>query len=176
MAEFRDEAAQIEARELGRLLATLRRALGLSQAEAGARAGMTGQGWGLYETGRRPGVFRPDVRRRLAAALGVPEDRLRAAAPRAAGQPPAQLTLTDDALDPWASAGTIVDYEPGRFPRRGQGCVVEGVDGALSVWLFDGADAGRLHLRGGEGGLDARHSLDRAQVLSVAAVIARRDA
>lgn len=100
---------------------------------------------------------------------------MRAAPQSVAGRGPAQVTLTDDALDPWGSAGTVVEYERGRFPRRGQGCVVEGLDGALSVWLFDGADAGRLHLRGGEGGLDARHSLDRSQILSVSAVVARRD-
>ena len=36
-----------DVRKLGEALATLRRDMGLSQAEAGARVGMTSQGWGL---------------------------------------------------------------------------------------------------------------------------------
>ena len=64
-----------DALRLGEALAALRRERGLSQAEAGARLGMTSQGWGLYEGGRRPGLFRPDVQRRLTAALDAsPED------------------------------------------------------------------------------------------------------
>ena len=36
---------------------------------------MTSQGWGLYEAGKRPGLFRPDVQRRLTGALdATPED------------------------------------------------------------------------------------------------------
>jgi len=54
-----------DARRLGEALAALRREAGLSQAEAGQRAGMTSQGWGLYESGKRSGLFRPDVQRRL---------------------------------------------------------------------------------------------------------------
>lgn len=202
MAGFRgDDKATEEARRLGDALARLRREAGLNQAEAGARAGMTGQGWGLYESGKRPGLFRPDVQRRLTAAVGADPESLALLAADAAATPTAaptgmaavaraflaetpplvapttrQVVLIDDGLDPWAAAGTVIDYDPDRFPRRGQGCVVEGVDGSVSVWLFDGADADRLHLRGGAGGLGASVSLDRAGVLRVAAVIARRDA
>ncbi|MBX9574456.1 MAG: helix-turn-helix domain-containing protein [Caulobacteraceae bacterium] len=177
---------------MGEALARLRREAGLNQAEAGARAGMTGQGWGLYEAGKRPGLFRPDVQRRLTAALGAePQALSLVAASEGLGSgsvrsepawtPPAapslpQVVLTDDGLDPWAGAGTVIDYDPGRFPRRGQGCVVTATDGSVSVWLFDGADADRLHLRGGAGGLDASVRLDRAAVSQVAAVVARRDA
>ena len=196
MGGFRgDERATEEARRLGEALARLRRDAGLNQAEAGARAGMTGQGWGLYESGKRPGLFRPDVQRRLTTALGAdPESlALAAAGPRAGGaaatgmedaargfhsgaaptpQGPLQVVLTDDSLDPWAGAGTVVDYDPDRFPRRGQGCVVEGADGGISVWIFDGADADLLHLRGGQGGLGAAVKLDRAGIRRVSAVVA----
>ena len=199
MAGFRgDERAADEARVLGEALARLRRAAGLSQAEAGARTGMTGQGWGLYESGRRPGLFRPDVQRRLTAALGAEPESLASGAladsggatggstpgveaggrrfvatPVAAPPPPTQIVLTDDALHPWASAGTLVEYDPGRFPRRGQGCVLEHVDGTVSVWLFDGADADRLHLRRGP---DAPlESPPRSGVRSLSAVVARRE-
>lgn len=72
MSRFRDDP---DALALGGALAALRRGRGLSQAEAGARMGVTSQAWGLYEGGRRPGVFRPDVQRRLTAALDLtPED------------------------------------------------------------------------------------------------------
>jgi transcriptional regulator with XRE-family HTH domain len=55
MAGFRgDDRAAEEARRLGEALGRLRKDAGLSQAEAGAAAGMTGQGWGLYESGKRP--------------------------------------------------------------------------------------------------------------------------
>jgi transcriptional regulator with XRE-family HTH domain len=199
MAGFRgDERAADEARALGEALGRLRRAAGLSQAEAGARTGMTGQGWGLYESGRRPGLFRPDVQRRLTAALGAGPESLaleagaevsRATggaspgveaagrrfvnAPVAAPAPSAQIVLTDDALHPWASAGTVVEYDPGRFPRRGQGCVLEHVDGTVSVWLFDGADADRLHLRRGpDAPLD---SIPRDGIRGLSAVLVRRE-
>lgn len=64
-----------EALRIGEALAGLRRERGLSQAEAGARIGMTSQGWSLYESGRRAGIFRPDIQRRLTGALdATPED------------------------------------------------------------------------------------------------------
>lgn len=176
-----DASATEEAKRLGAVLKAARRAARLNQAEAGARAGMTGQGWGLYESGKRPGLFRPDVRRRLAAALGVEPERLTGTSqpstrPRSSIEGDAhQVVMTDDRLDPWAGAGTVIEYDPARFPRRGQGCVVEAADGTLTVWLFDGADADRLHLRGGEGGLNDRVGVDRSGVLRVCAVTARRD-
>jgi transcriptional regulator with XRE-family HTH domain len=202
MAGFRgDDRAAEEARRLGEALGRLRKDAGLSQAEAGAAAGMTGQGWGLYESGKRPGLFRPDVQRRLTAALGADPESLAflvtggagpAAAPPTAmesgsrgwtaeaapGAFPrtAHVVLTDDALDPWAGAGTVVEYDPARFPRRGQGCVVEDRNGSVSVWIFDGADADRLHLRGGPQGLEGTVRLDRSDVVRVSAVTARRDA
>ncbi|MFP5297245.1 MAG: helix-turn-helix transcriptional regulator, partial [Alphaproteobacteria bacterium] len=150
MARFETDS---EARRLGEALAALRRACGLSQAEAGRRAGMTGQGWGLYEAGKRPGLFRPDVQRRLTMAIGAAPAAL--GAPPAGGRPPGvdeaapgvrspaepwegppsapvrRLQLSDDDLAPWAASGVVLEYVPGRWPRRGQGCVVETSDGRL---------------------------------------------
>lgn len=188
--------AQADIRPLAEALAALRRDRGLSQAEAGRRAGMTSQGWGLYEGGKRPGLFRPDVQRRLTAALdATPEDlALLTGAPmptpadasdglhstsRAFKSPIAspreRLRLTSDELAPWAASGTVIEYAPGRWPRAGQGCVVDLNDGTRLVRLYEGAEPDRVRLRGGAGGLDAVVSMDRARITSIAAVIARLD-
>lgn len=198
MARF-DADPQLNA--LGDALAALRREAGLSQAEAGARLGMTSQGWGLYESGRRPGLFRPDVQRRLTAAIGATPEALalrlssptvndvaaptrgveagsRAFVPAPAPRevdPPERMTLVDDDLAPWAEAGVVLEFDPSRWPRRGQGCVVDLLDGTRLVRLFDGADADRLHLRGGPAGLESRSSVDRETVRQVCAVTARRE-
>jgi transcriptional regulator with XRE-family HTH domain len=185
---------------LGDALATLRREAGLSQAEAGARLGMTSQGWGLYESGRRPGLFRPDVQRRLTAAIGATPEALalrlsltmsevttptrgveagsRAFVPALAHRevdPPERVTLIDDDLAPWAEAGVTLEFDASRWPRRGQGCVIDLLDGTRLVRLFDGADAIRLHLRGGPAGLESRSSVDRETVRQVCAVTARHE-
>lgn len=180
-----------DARRLGEALAALRRERALSQAEAGRRAGMTSQGWGLYETGKRSGLYRPDVQRRLTAALdATPEDLLRqqgAAAPgmasegRAfvhgpappAGAGPRRLQLSNDDLAPWAASGVVVEYEPGRWPRRDQGCVIEMADGEIRVRLYDGADADALTVRGGPGGLGSPQRIARADTRAVSAIVAR---
>lgn len=197
MARF-DADPQLNA--LGDALAALRREAGLSQAEAGARVGMTSQGWGLYESGRRPGLFRPDVQRRLTGAMGATPEALAlrlsptvndvAATPRGveAGSraflpapaqrevdPPERMTLVDDDLAPWAEAGVTLEFDASRWPRRGQGCVIDLMDGTRLVRLFDGADADRLHLRGGPAGLESRSSVDRETVRQVCAVTARRE-
>ncbi|MDP2763900.1 MAG: helix-turn-helix transcriptional regulator [Brevundimonas sp.] len=175
-----------DARRLGEALAALRRDRALSQAEAGRRAGMTSQGWGLYETGKRSGLFRPDVQRRLTAALGAtPDDllsRRETAIPGMASEgrdfvhaPAAtrRLQLSNDDLAPWAASGVVVEYEPGRWPRRDQGCVIEMADGEVRVRLYEGADAEALTVRGGPGGLEARERIDRSGTRAVAAVTAR---
>lgn len=189
-------------RALGEALASLRRDQGLSQAEAGARLDMTSQGWGLYESGRRPGLFRPDVQRRLTGALGLSVedlalatarvapgpadgvasgvssgDRAFAAAPASA--PPAardRLQLSNDDLAPWAASGVVLEFDPGRWPRRDQGCVIDLIGGDRLVRLYDRADADRLYVRGGPGGLASESVLDRTGVARVAAVVARLDA
>jgi len=194
-----------DVRALGEALAGLRRDRGLSQAEAGARLGMTSQGWGLYEAGKRPGLFRPDVQRRLTAALDAsPEDLALAAARIAADVPVAppargvesggrgwggapvlapalelasieRLQLSNDDLAPWAASGVVLEFDPGRWPRRDQGCVIDLTDGSRLIRLYDRADADRLYLRGGPGGLNAETVLDRGRAARVAAVIARLD-
>ena len=131
MTRFRDDP---EADALGQALAALRKARGLSQAEAGARMGVTSQAWGLYEAGRRPGMFRPDVQRRLPAALDLtPEDlalemarrpgaasasaeRLEEGARAFSGVGPPgpdrrTLQLRDDDLAPWAGSGVVLVYD-----------------------------------------------------------------
>lgn len=184
-----------EARRLGEALAGLRRACGLSQAEAGRRAGMTGQGWGLYEAGKRPGLYRPDVQRRLTAALGALPDALgepvvpavsepdspapgvRSPAVPWEGPPPPvrRLQLANEDLAPWAAAGVILEYVPGRWPRPGQGCVVEVGNGRLLPRLFERIENDVLILRGGPAGLAAEEHLPRAATVDVSAVIARRE-
>lgn len=182
-------------RALGEALAYLRRDRGLSQAEAGRRAGMTSQGWGLYESGRRPGLFRPDVQRRLVAALDAsPEDLALARsrqqeAPEQATPAPGleargrtfqpdnggvrRMQLSNDDLAPWAASGVVLEYNPEQWPRRDQGCVIETVDGTVLVRLYDGADSQTLTLRGGEGGLGATTRIARSDVRTVSAVTAR---
>ncbi|WP_428151227.1 helix-turn-helix domain-containing protein [Brevundimonas sp.] len=194
MARF---ASDPDAAALGEGLASLRRHAGLSQAEAGARIGMTSQGWGLYESGKRPGLFRPDVQRRLTGALdATPEDLALLLAreaslgsasatgvesPRRAFAPPAvpqagrieRMQLSNDDLAPWAASGVVLEFDPGRWPRRDQGCVIDLADGARLVRLYQRADGDRLYVKGGPAGLEVETSLDRAAVARVAAVRAR---
>lgn len=200
MARFESDD---EVRRLGEALARLRRERGLSQAEAGQKVGMTSQGWGLYEAGKRPGLFRPDVQRRLTAALDTTIEALMldASAIEPSGEtaeadiagvhsrgrafdgpasrPPAvssqRLRLSNDDLAPWAASGVVLEYEPGRWPRRDQGCVIEMNDGEVRVRLFERADADRLVLRGGPGGLAVEETMERSQARSVSAVTARLD-
>lgn len=184
-----------DALRLGEALAALRRERGLSQAEAGARASMTSQGWGLYEAGRRPGLFRPDVQRRLTAALDAsPEDLAlglaRSASPTAPEAPSTgvssrerpwrdgsqtwRLSLSTDELAPWAESGVVLEYRPGQWPRRGQGCVVEMIDGSIRARIYDGADADLLRLFGA-GALDRAETVARAEIANVSAVTARHE-
>lgn len=186
---------------LGEALAALRRERGLSQAEAGARLDMTSQGWGLYESGRRPGLFRPDVQRRLTAALDAsPEDlamilsrrspEAATAAERAAETAGGvasrdrawsglsatieRLVLSTDELSPWAVSGVVLEFRPGQWPRRGQGCVVDMADGTRRVRLYEGADAETLRLAGA-GALDRVEVVAREAVAAMSAVTARLD-
>lgn len=188
-----------DARRLGEALAILRREAGLSQAEAGQRAGMTSQGWGLYEAGKRSGLFRPDVQRRLTGALGATVEALalvhgdpgeeRPQRPVGEGGvantgrgftnapspavPVRRVQLSNDDLAPWAASGVMLEYEPGRWPRRDQGCVIEMADGETRVRLYDRADAEVLVVRGGPGGLAAEERIARTDTRSVSAVVAR---
>lgn len=196
MARF---ASDPDAAALGEGLAALRRSAGISQAEAGARIGMTSQGWGLYESGKRPGLFRPDVQRRLTGALDAsPEDLALAVARdnapaetnasgvensgRAFHDAPARsaggierMQLSNDDLAPWAASGVVLEFDPGRWPRRDQGCVIDLTDGTRLVRLYQRADEERLYVMGGPAGLTVETALDRASVTRVAAVRARLD-
>lgn len=184
-----------QARALGEALAALRRERGLSQAEAGQRIGMTSQGWGLYEAGKRPGLFRPDVQRRLTGALDATPEALvlqlavepgpsepgpatglsaRGRAFEDASRPTRRLRLQTDELAPWAAAGTVLEYVPGRWPRRGQGCVIQLDDGALRVRLYDHADDAEVVV-GGAGALDRIERIPRAKLRAMSAVTARLD-
>ena len=186
-----------EVLRLGEALAALRRARGLSQAEAGACLNMTSQGWGLYEAGRRPGLFRPDVQRRLTGALGSTPEALALLLSGAAVPPLAdpaatglesrgrgfdgpspigvkRLQVFDSALSPWAEPGVILEYQPDLWPRGGQGCVIEMKDGEVRPRLFDRFETDRLHVRGA-GALDRAEVIDRRDVVRVSAVVARRE-
>ena len=66
----------------------------------------------------------------------------------------------------------VLEYEPDRWPRRGQGCVIEMADGGLMVRLYEAADAEALVVRGVTG---AEERIDRAATRRVSAVIARLD-
>lgn len=188
MSRFESDA---DIRRLGEALAALRRERGFSQAEAGRRAGMTSQGWGLYETGKRPGLFRPDVQRRLTSALGASLEALALNWPPAipgvagsiaagvaspgrafvdAGPPVLQrLQLSNDDLAPWAASGVVVEYQPGRWPRRDQGCVIEMLTGEVRVRLYDCADADTLTVRS----LNGSEIIARSETRAVSAVVAR---
>ena len=192
-------ASDPDAAALGEGLATLRRHAGLSQAEAGARIGMTSQGWGLYESGKRPGLFRPDVQRRLTGAVDAsPEDLALAVAREGATPAPAssgvenagraiqsapvrsaagieRMQLSNDDLAPWAASGVVLEFDAGRWPRRDQGCVIDLTDGTRLVRLYQRADGERLYVTGGPAGLEVETVLDRTTVARVAAVRARLD-
>lgn len=182
-----------EVLRLGEALAALRRERGLSQAEAGSRLDMTSQGWGLYESGRRPGLFRPDVQRRLTGALDSTPEALALILGGAVLEPPSSTTgvesrgrdfegstrskrleVRDDALSPWAEPGVVLEYQPGLPPRPGQGCVIEMTGGAVRVRLFERSDANAIHVRGA-GALDRWEVIDRREVTRLSAVIARRE-
>ncbi|MGV3578178.1 helix-turn-helix domain-containing protein [Brevundimonas sp.] len=196
MARF---ASDPDAVALGEGLAALRRSAGLSQAEAGARIGMTSQGWGLYESGKRPGLFRPDVQRRLTGAVGAsPEDLALAVArdghpaePQTSGVENSgrafhpvpvrpisgieRMQLSNDDLAPWAASGVVLEFDVGRWPRRDQGCVIDLTDGTRLVRLYQRADGERLYVTGGPTGLTVETALERTTVARVAAVRARLD-
>lgn len=183
-----------EVLRLGEALAALRRERGLSQAEAGARLNMTSQGWGLYESGRRPGLFRPDVQRRLTGALDSSPDALalllsgQTQQPTAASDPMGlegrgrafegrsphrtRIEVLNADLSPWAEPGVVLECEPGLWPRQGQGCVIEMTDGTTRVRLFEQADAQHMHVRGA-GGLDRAEIIDRRLVARTSAIVAR---
>jgi len=181
---------------IGEALGRLRRERGLSQAEAGARIGMTSQGWSLYEAGRRAGLFRPDMQKRLTSALdATPEDLMLLAE---AAPSPIPLPVVDgssvqskgrdfdpvaspkirrehyrldtDDMGPWAFAGTIIEYEKDRPPKKGGGAVVQLRDGRLHLGLWQGSDGRDVVLANADG---IRIQFSWRDIVAVSAVTAR---
>lgn len=66
-----DHAVADRSTRLGAALAGIRRCAGLTQIEAGAVIGISGQAWGKYETGKAPTLFHPSRQRLLEKALGL---------------------------------------------------------------------------------------------------------
>ena len=66
----------------------------------------------------------------------------------------------------------VLEYEPGRWPRRGQGCVIEMADGEVRVRLYERADPEALFVRGLHGG---EERIERDATRQVSAVVARLD-
>lgn len=182
-----------EVLRLGEALAALRRERGLSQAEAGARVNMTSQGWGLYESGRRPGLFRPDVQRRLTGALDSSPDALALLASSKAEPPTTsdptgvqgrgrnfegrlaglnRIRVHNEDLSPWAEPGVQLEYQPDLWPRQGQGCVIEMSDGSTRLRLFEWASEREMHVRGA-GGFDRAEAIDRRLIVRTSAIVAR---
>lgn len=189
-----------EAIRLGEALAALRRERGLSQAEAGSRIGMTSQGWGFYETGKRAGLFRPDMQRKLTSALDATPEDLLLLVGHTSESPLAGLSIssnlssgveakgrsfegaetagrklwrldTDD-MAPWAFAGVVLEYVPGQWPRRDQGCIILADDGSRLVRLYVSSDAQHVTVRNAAGAVT---HFQRSRIESLSAVIARRE-
>ena len=83
-----------------------------------------------------------------------------------------RLQLSNDDLAPWAASGVVLEYEPGRWPRRDQGCVIEMLDGTVRVRLYERADPEALFVRGLGGG---EERIARVETRQVSAVVARLD-
>ncbi len=181
---------------IGEALGRLRRERGLSQAEAGARIGMTSQGWSLYEAGRRAGLFRPDMQKRLTSTLdATPEDLMLLAKTTPS---PIALPVVDgssvqskgrdfdpvaspkirrehyrldtDDMGPWAFAGTIIEYEKDRPPRKSSGAVVQLRDGRLHLGLWQGSDDRGVVLANADG---IQTQFSWRDIVAVSAVTAR---
>lgn len=185
---------------IGEALAQLRRERGLSQAEAGARIGMTSQGWSLYESGRRAGLFRPDVQKRLMQALDATPEDLALIAGNAGSVPlaspapngmsskrrefePTRAAITaaastvrfrmgTDDMAPWAFSDTVIEYDPDTQPRTGHGCVAELVNGGRLVGLLAELNDQTLVVTDPKG---QSASLSRQNIRRIGRVIARYD-
>lgn len=99
-----------------------------------APPGTVGEVIGLNDRGRafaQPAARPTGLVNELAALLGAHADRMR---------------LATDALSPWAEGGELIVFDRERPPRKGHGCVVEDLDGKLSVWMFDGRDGQTVRL------------------------------
>jgi transcriptional regulator with XRE-family HTH domain len=94
-----------EAQLLGRALSILRKRVGLSQAGAGERFGISGEGWRKYETGLAKSIFSPDSQTRLARAVSASREELLAERARLAGDdPPALPRVSPAERASWAQS------------------------------------------------------------------------
>lgn len=57
------------------------------------------------------------------------------------------VRMPDDTLAPWANSGTLIIYDTGLWPRKGEGCVIEQPGGALLIKIFHYADEETFHLK-----------------------------
>jgi transcriptional regulator with XRE-family HTH domain len=136
-----------ERRLLGRALALLRGEAGLTQEMAGEAFGGSGQNWQKYEAGRAPGVFRPAIQRRLAAALGVTTTDLMLARARVLaadealrrGGPPG--FGESDAAAPGDARPELVDRSGARLAAlcAGRNPTLQMPDDHLRPWAISGA-------------------------------------
>lgn len=96
-----------EVLRVGEAVKTLRERIGLTQAQAADACDpiMTSQYWGMHETGRVPGIFKPATQRKLV-------DALNAAAGDRLAEP---VTLQD--LEDVIRVGPGVGEPPARFDR-----------------------------------------------------------
>lgn len=85
-----------------------------------------------------------------------------------------QHQLTDDTLAPWASSGILVLFDPKRWPRAGQGCVLELSDGRRLVKIFVRADDEAIVVRQLQPAKEL--SFPQGEVKALAAVTDRVDA
>lgn len=132
-----------DTRQLGGALRTLRDSLGLTQGQAGdaAEPVMTAQYWGMHETGKVPGIFKPSVQRKLIEALNKASEKDRATT----GRPPLTVGDLQAALDaPPPPAGRMARLarelggvaEPGAaYDASGAEAVFPTRDGAVVIRL-----------------------------------------
>lgn len=131
---------------LGRALALLRTEAGLTQERAGEAFGGSGQNWQKYEAGKAPGVFRPSVQRRLAAALGasvsdllLSRERVLAADDALRGGPAGMAEPDTAPLAPEDGAGA--DRSRARLAAlcAGRNATLQMPDDHLRPWAASGA-------------------------------------
>lgn len=165
MANDSDDIVEVQL--LGAALAALRDSKKISQAKAGEAfgdGGISPQGWGLYEAGKRPGILKPSVQAKLAAAIGMSvfdlhreRDRLRGAGPidtavkgwaaQAWGSEFAMLPIREPVqAGAWLAVDDLSQVEPqlypaardGRYPTADQWLAQVLGDSVNQLGIFEG--------------------------------------
>jgi phage repressor protein C with HTH and peptisase S24 domain len=57
------------------------------------------------------------------------------------------MQIVGDSMVPWAEPGEVVLFDRDSYPRRGSGCVIETLDGAAYVKLYEKSDGSTLFVR-----------------------------